>query len=167
LAARIDLILFGDEPPPGFQEKTLEKLRQAVVDKNEIWFLRYRTLDGYNVYGGRSYEKYNGQTNRVVMDREMEIIDVMTANRDKRIWAVAQGGDLKLDDSNTPPFIPTTTNKPGPLPGGKHVFLDGEEAIRKMTLAKGLKIQLFASEKEWPELEKPVQMQFDSKGRLW
>jgi putative heme-binding domain-containing protein len=167
LAALIDLILFGDEPVPGSQEQTLEKLRRAVVDKNEIWFLRYRTLDGYNVYGGRSYEKYNGQTNRVVMDREMEIIDVMTANRDKRIWAIAQGGDLKVDDSNTPPFIPTETNKPGPLPGGKHVFLDGEEAIKKMTLAKGLKIQLFASEKEWPELEKPVQMQFDSKGRLW
>jgi putative heme-binding domain-containing protein len=145
----------------------LAKLRRAVVDKNEIWFLRYRTLDGYNVYGGRSYEKYNGQTNRVVMDREMEIIDVMTANRDKRIWAIAQGGDLQVDDSNTPPFIPTETNKPGPLPGGKHVFLDGEEAIKKMTLAKGLKIQLFASEKEWPDLAKPVQMQFDSKGRLW
>jgi glucose/arabinose dehydrogenase len=164
IAETIEGPLFGKIAKP---EDKIERIRQAVLDKNETWSLRYRTLDGYNVYGGRSYEKYNGQTNRVVMDREMEIIDVMTANRDKRIWAVAQGGDLKVDDSNTPPFIPTTTNKPGPLPGGKHVFLDGEEAIKKMTLAKGLKIQLFASEKEWPELAKPVQMQFDSKGRLW
>jgi putative heme-binding domain-containing protein len=165
VAETIDRSLFGEDRRE--KQAGLEKLRQAVVDKNETWFLRYRTLDGYNVYGGRSYEKYNGQTNRVVMDREMEILDVMTANRDKRIWAVAQGSDLKVDDSNTPPFIPTETNKPGPLPGGKHVFLDGEEAIKKMTLAKGLKIQLFASEKEWPMLEKPVQMQFDNKGRLW
>src|SRR2546429_4377359 len=29
-----------------------------------------------------------GQTNRDVMDREMEVLDVMTANRDKRIAAV-------------------------------------------------------------------------------
>ena len=36
-----------------------------------------------------------------------------------------------------------------------------------MTLGKNLKINLFASEKEFPELAKPVQMQFDAKGRLW
>ena len=36
-----------------------------------------------------------------------------------------------------------------------------------MTVAKGMKVNLFASEKEFPELAKPVQMSFDSKGRLW
>ena len=36
-----------------------------------------------------------------------------------------------------------------------------------MTVAKGLKVNLFASEKEFPELAKPVQMAFDTKGRLW
>ena len=48
----------------------------------------------------------------------MEVLDVMTANRDKRIWAVAQGGDLAVDDANTPPFIPVKTNKPGTGPNG-------------------------------------------------
>ena len=36
-----------------------------------------------------------------------------------------------------------------------------------MTVAKGMKVNLFASEKEFPELAKPVQMAFDTKGRLW
>ena len=36
-----------------------------------------------------------------------------------------------------------------------------------MTIAKGMKVNLFASEKEFPELAKPVQMSFDTKGRLW
>ena len=36
-----------------------------------------------------------------------------------------------------------------------------------MTVAKGMKVNLFASEKEFPELAKPVQMPFDTKGRLW
>jgi len=36
----------------------VEKIRQAVVDKNFYWFNRYRTVDGYNVYGGRSQLKY-------------------------------------------------------------------------------------------------------------
>src|SRR4029077_1223518 len=61
---------------------------------------------------------------------------------------------------------PVKTNKPGPN-GGPHVFLDGEEAIKRMKVAQGMKVTLFASEKEFPELAKPVQMQFDSQGRLW
>ena len=52
-------------------------------------------------------------------------------------------------------------------PTASIVFLDGEEAIKKMTVAKGMKVDLFASEKEFPELAKPVQMPFDPQGRLW
>ena len=33
-----------------------------------------------------------------------------------------------------------------------------------MTVAKGLKVNLFASEKKFPELAKPVQMAFDAEG---
>ena len=77
--------------------------------KTSIWFNRYRTVDGYSIYGGRADLRVRRrQTNRDVAQREMEVLDVMTANRDKRIWAVAQGGDLKVDDSNTPPFIPSS-----------------------------------------------------------
>ena len=36
-----------------------------------------------------------------------------------------------------------------------------------MTVGKGLKVNLFASEKEFPDLANPVQMAFDTKGRLW
>jgi putative heme-binding domain-containing protein len=143
-------------------------IRRAVLDKNFYWFNRYRTVDGYSIFGGRADLSFtDGQTNRVVAQREMEVLDVMTANRDKRIWAVAQGKDLVVDDSNTPPFIPVKTNKPGAGPNGEHLFLGGEEAIGEMTLGKNLKVNLFASEKEFPELAKPVQMSFDSRGRLW
>jgi putative heme-binding domain-containing protein len=146
----------------------LAKLRDAVKDKNFYWFHRYRTTDGYSSYGGRSYLKFvDGQTNREVMMRELEVLDVMTENRDKRIWAVAQGRDLAVDDSNTPPFIPVITNKPGPGSNGEHVFLGGEEAIGKMEIGKGFKVNLVASEEMFPELINPVQMAFDTKGRLW
>ena len=59
------------------------------------------------------------------------------------------------------------TNFPGKNPDGTHIFLSGEEEIGKMTLGKGFKINLFASEEQFPELAKPVQMAFDAKGRLW
>ena len=102
-----------------------------------------------------------------MLQRELEIIDLMTSNRDKVVWAAAQGRAIKPDDSNLPEFIPVVTNKPGPLPGGKHVFLSGEDEIKKMTVHKGMKVTLFASEEQFPELVNPVQMAFDTRGRLW
>ncbi len=167
VARIIDRALFkGPEPhrPP----ELLAKIRRAVLDRNFYWFNRYRTVDGYSIFGGRADLRFvGGQTNRVVMQREMEILDVMTANRDKRVWAAARGEDLVVDDGNLPPFVPVQTNKPGPLPGGRHVFLSGEAAVKKMTVAKGMKVNLFASEKQFPELVNPVQMAWDTKGRLW
>jgi putative heme-binding domain-containing protein len=171
LAATLELFSARDirGMAPGEFQKYIERIRQAVLDKSFYWFNRYRVMDGYNVYGGRAFEKYAGQqSNYEDQQRELEILDVKTANRDKRIWAVAQGGDLEVDDSNIPPLIPVKTNFPGNGPNGTHIFVDGEEAIKQMTIAKGMKVTLFASEKEWPGLlEKPVQMQFDPQGRLW
>ena len=166
VARLIDRLLFGKAAP--VTPDVLEKLRLAVVDKDFTWFERYRTTDGYSIFGGRADLKFvNDQTNREVMQREMEVLNVMTANRDKRIWAIAQRGDLAVDDSNTPPFIKVITNKPGPLPGGKHVVVGGEEAIGMMTVGQGMKVNLVASEEMFPELVNPVQMAFDTKGRLW
>jgi putative heme-binding domain-containing protein len=168
VARFIDEALFAGKPAGDRSPKALEQLRRAIRDKNFYWFERYRTVDGYSIYGGRADLKFvDGQTNREVMKREMEVLDIMTANRDKVVWAAAKGKESKPDDSNTPPFIPVRTNKPGPLPGGKHIYLDPEKAIEKMTVARGMKVNLFASEKEFPELLNPVQMSWDTKGRLW
>ena len=74
--------LFGGSAARRWKTASFEELRQAVNEKNAVWFSRYRTVDGYNVYGGRSFMKYNGRLNRDAMQREMEMRDVMTANRD-------------------------------------------------------------------------------------
>jgi len=160
--------LFPNLKFPNFDPAQLEKVREAVVDKDFYWFNRYRTVDGNNVYGGRSQLKYVDQvSNWDVLQREMEVLDVMTANRDPRIWAAAQGKELTVDDSNTPPFLPVKTNKPGPGPNGEYPFIDPEKAIAHMKVASGVHVNLFASEKEYPDLAKPVQMAWDTQGRLW
>lgn len=149
-------------------EETTNALRNAVNDKNWYWYQRYRATDGYSTFGDRAFLKFvGGQSNYEVVQRELEAIDVMTSNRDKNIWAVAQGKPSKVEDNNLPEFIPVTTNKPGSLPGGKHLFLGGKEAIAKMTVHKGMTVELFASEEQFPELINPVQMSFDTRGRLW
>lgn len=150
------------------QRPTIERLTRAVLDKNHHWYNRYRTVDGYSIFGGRADLKFvDDQTNRVVMQREMEILDVMTANRDEKIWALAAGRDHTVHDDNTPPFIPVITNKPGAGPDGAHQYLGGEEAIGQMTVAKNMQVNLVASEEQFPELINPVQMAFDTRGRLW
>ncbi|MDP9323876.1 MAG: GDSL-type esterase/lipase family protein, partial [Acidobacteriota bacterium] len=181
--------LFG--PPPPQSEAHLTALRQAVLDKSFNWFNRYRTTDGFATFGDRAFLTFiRGNprdvnpkqvpftkedvlpTNYEVLEREVSVLDVLTVNREKRVWALARGADpkgtdLKVLDSDTPPFINAQTNEPGKGPSGEHIFIPGDEAITKMTIGKGLKVELFASEKEFPELVKPVQMAFDTRGRLW
>ncbi|MCD6049837.1 MAG: putative rane-bound dehydrogenase, partial [Verrucomicrobia bacterium] len=121
--------VFGQKAPAG----NFEKLRTVINDKNTEWHARYRTVDGYNVYGGRSklsYESPKGAakiSNYDVMQQEMAQRDVLTANRDKRVWAVAKGGDLKVDDSNLPKVTEVKSNKPGANADGSHKFLGAEE----------------------------------------
>ncbi|HLH56117.1 MAG TPA: PVC-type heme-binding CxxCH protein [Verrucomicrobiae bacterium] len=168
IASEIVTTLWPAHLPGSADHPELEKIRAAVLEKDFYWFNRYRTVDGYNVYGGRSQLKYVDQvSNWDVLQREMEVLDVMTANRDPLIWAAAKGQDYKVDDSNTPPFLPVKSNKPGPGPNGEYTFLDPEEAIHHMKLATNLQVNLFASEREYPDLAKPVQMTWDAQGRLW
>jgi putative heme-binding domain-containing protein len=148
-------------------DASIAKLRDAVLDKNYHWFSRYRVVDEYNVFGGRSKLAWFGQSNADVMMREMEIFDVKTANRDRKVWATANGSDLEVKDDNLPEQLVVKPNKEGPLPEGRFEYLDGEQAISQMTVQEGLEVNLFASEKEFPRLIKPVQMSVDPDGRLW
>ena len=155
----------------------LENLRAAVNEKNFQWHQRYRTIDGYNIYGGRSRMGYapkdasgkEGEKifNNPVMQREMHQRDVLTANRDQRVWALAEGKDLVVKDDNLPEPLPVATNKPGDKPDLSHTYLSGEEALSKIQAHPGCKVSLFADEKQFPELVNPVQMAWDTKGRLW
>ncbi len=153
------------------------KLKQAVADKNFHWWHRYRAVNGYSIYGARGQAGSDGTYNNAdVMERERAILDQMTANRDRRIWAIARGEKVpeKIDDGNTLPFITPKTNvggkndknrKAGKL--GSLEYLNAEKQQKLFKLAEGYEINLFASEEQFPELANPVALNFDNKGRLW
>lgn len=158
--------LFGTSKTP-LSEAALLKLRAAIQDRNYEWFSRYRVVDGYNVFGGRSKLAWFGQSNADVMMREMEIFDIKTANRDRRVWAFARGSELEVKDDNLPPEVDVKTNKPGDKADGSYSYLGGEEAIAKMKVAEGMQVNLFASEEMFPELVNPVQMAVGPDGHLY
>lgn len=153
---------------------TMEALRSAVLDANNHWNNRFRARDGNDVWGGRSTLKFtNDQSNAEVLQHELKMLDVMTMNRDARIWAVAQGKELAIDDSNVPKPIPVISNVGGGSKSsdagkeGKLDYISGEEGLKHMAIAEGFEVNLFADEAQFPQLVNPVQMQFDTKGRLW
>ena len=155
----------GREPLPS--DSQIKELRDAVLDKNYHWFSRYRVVDEYNVFGGRSKLNWFGQSNADVMMREMEIFDVKTSNRDKKIWAFAKGQSYVVKDDNLPAEEKVEPNKKGPLEGGAWPYLGGEEAIGKMAVHPEMEVNLFASEERFPRLINPVQISVDTDSRLW
>ncbi len=143
-------------------------------------------MDSYYVYGGRSGLKFadGDQTNRDVMQREREVLDVMVANRDERIWKLAQGqngaGEVRrLQRAEVPRGADLLRREPkkdaGKNTGQTSKTAEGSsaqipsvaETLKKFTLAKGFKVECFASEEEFPELANATSMAFDTRGRLW
>ncbi len=153
---------------------SMESLRAAVLDKETHWHARYRSRDANDVFGGRSTLSFvDGQNNAVVLQHELAMFDVLTANRDERVWARAVGKDKTIDDSNVPRPVPVVSNVGGKSKSSSAVkegalrYISGEEGLKHLAVAKGFEANLFADEKQFPQLINPVQLQVDAKGRLW
>ena len=161
-----------DKPAPARPDLT--GLYDAVTDKNWHWHNRYRATDGNDIWGGRSTLTFvDGQSNAEVLKHELVMLDVMTANRDPVIWAAAAGRSIKPDDSNVPPPVKVISNVGGGSKSssaakeGSVEYLSPEESAAKINVPEGYQLNVFASEEMFEDFANPVQMQVDSKGRLW
>ncbi|WP_162339577.1 PVC-type heme-binding CxxCH protein [Cyclobacterium salsum] len=153
--------LFGSDD--AVAEDRREAIHAAVLEKNWMWHNDYKIPNGVHVFG-RRYNPF-GPDN---YPYELQKIRQMTANRDQGIWNASQGEsfDLAAADENTIELPPVETNY-NPEKNGDLEYLYGEDALEKFEVAEGYKVELFASESEFPDLANPVQMTFDTKGRLW
>ncbi|EMI22053.1 membrane-bound dehydrogenase domain protein [Rhodopirellula maiorica SM1] len=171
LGGIISQALLG-KPAPAKDE--LSDIYATVKDKNWHWHNRYRATDGNDIWGSRSTLTFvDGQSNADVLKHELVMLDVMTANRDKAIWAAAEGKTHVVDDSNVPPPVKVISNVGGGSKSssaakeGSIDYLSPEESLAKINVPEGYELNLFASEVQFPDLANPVQMQVDAKGRLW
>ena len=164
-----DLLNDAIRPLPDGVQNTLayEKLRAAVNDKSFVHHQDYRMVNGWYVYGGR--RTFDTET----FPREYAKIRAMAAVRDRYVWDIAQGKEVaaKPDDSTTGELIVPPTRFGDPRQNYSEAedlrYLTPDEFIKSCTVAPGTEIKLFADETMFPELAKPVQLNFDNKGRLW
>jgi glucose/arabinose dehydrogenase/lysophospholipase L1-like esterase len=157
LAIELDSALFG--PPPAAYRADLKALRGAVDEKNLQFFYDYRAVNGCYIYGGRK-----APFGVVNFPAEFAKLRKMIQVRERRIWEIARGKAVPatIDDSNTGGFVKVESNVKSPI----RITTPAEERL-SFTLPDGYAINLFASEVEFPDLEDPVAMTFDAKGRLW
>ena len=153
--------LFG---PPEAPVENRELVHEMVMEKNWMWHNDFKIPNGVHVFG-RRYNPF-GPDN---YPAELEKIREMTALRDQAIWKALQGEkmDLVQADQNTRSLPAVETNYKLKFGGEPPKYLYGEQALASFTMAPGYKIDLFASEEEFPDLANPVQLSFDNQGRLW
>lgn len=172
LAQSLMQAMFGP-PPSASIPANFEAVRTAVVDKAWHHLQDYRMLNGWYVYGGR--RTWDTET----FPQEFQKIRKMVAKRDQEVWALAAGKSVPqvVDDSDTGVlFVPETrfgnpqqrySEAENPADPKTPIYLTPAELIAKTRVPKGLRMELFADETMFPDLAKPVQLNFDNKGRLW
>lgn len=145
-------------------ENISELVHAAVKEKNWVWHNLYKIPNGVHVYG-RRHRPFGPQN----YPDELIKLAEMTELRDKAIWKALKGEktDYEKEDALTHQLKPIPTNYKPSKKNGETRYLSGQETIKHLTLPDGYKIQLFADEAMFPELANPVQMSFDSRGRLW
>jgi len=136
-------------------------LKKEVQEKSRQWWYRHRAVNGFYIYGGRK-----DPFGSVSFPGEMHKLDLLVAAHDRRIHALATA-----EDPNTVPEVDLSALPELPKIASNFeqeiTILSPTEAEAAMTVADGYRATVFASEVDFPELENPVALAFDGKGRLW
>jgi len=145
--------LFDAKPP-----QVSPQLVSTVADKNRQFFRRFRPVNTFYYTGGR-----NKQYGYLDFLPAMRNFDMMVANRDQRIWDIAQGNPVPetVDDSNVPPLPETIQSR------GANQWMSAEDEKKAFDVDPRFEVNLFAGEEQFPDIVNPIQMRWDARGRLW
>ncbi|MCA9190658.1 MAG: HEAT repeat domain-containing protein [Planctomycetales bacterium] len=135
-----------------------DSLLAAVVDKDRQYFRRFRPLNTFYYTGGR-----NKDYGYLDFLPAMRNFDIMVANREQRIWDLVAHRPVadRVDDSNVPPLPKTIDSR------GANEWLSAEDELKAFQVDPRFEVNLFAGEEQFPDIAAPIQMRWDSRGRLW
>lgn len=156
------------------------ELRRVAYDKHYHFRHRYRATNTEYVWGRRHRPFGN-----VNFPPELEQLDKMVAAREAAMWEMDKPTLSQLFANapsgkaiwETPPLtydypedkwagVEIPEQKKGNSLGTTDIA-PPEEYLKSFKVAEGYQVNLFASEREFPELANPLGMSFDYKGRLW
>ncbi|MDX1953523.1 MAG: HEAT repeat domain-containing protein [Verrucomicrobiota bacterium] len=141
--------------------RQLEELRKAIVDKNELYFHRWRPQNQTYLFGFRKHEQ--GQNAREIpmfdplINAKEEQIHSLKALRNRKYELVKIGANEEVQ-------IVNPRGEKSFQPAARSFETKSEQPLPQFQLDSGLEVTLFA---ENPDLAKPIQMNFDPQGRLW
>ncbi len=134
-------------------------LKKLIDYKNQHFFYRFRAVNGEYIYGSRKEPWVQPAGGPVYYPSEFKKLDGMILALDTAVWAGSgsvAGIDFRKVEGivkNAEQIRPEKKSRPTPL-------------TEQFLMKKGFKIELFASEKDFP-IEKPVKITFDPQGRMW
>lgn len=132
-------------------EAELEGLRAAVVEKHRLWINYWRPANWKLLYGDDSERQFTKPSpGHVPFREEWKRLLPMIDKAEQRVWTVAAGGK---DPGDSRP-------KPEVLHGEDAANI--AEELKAFTVPDGLKVNLFASEKEG--LTSPLAIRWDTAG---
>ena len=143
---RAAAVAIGDQlglPADWMTSPHTEKLRNAILRKNVWWFHRSRPANMAYVFGFRKREQ--GQN-----ANEIPKFDLLIAEEEKSIATLR-----KLQETALTAKAPRVTSQYAQFT---------KQPTPQFTVGKDLEVTLWA---ENPQLNKPIQMNFDPAGRLW
>jgi plastocyanin len=151
IASQLSKNILGDRIYDGMNKERISSVARAVSRKAQYVSTIVRPVNTVLYFGvrGRANE-YNTE-----IPRYHELIK----RSDERIHAMIRDKTLNFDSSPLT-LDPLFKREPAKLPSP-------EQMLESFKVAEGYEVNLFASEKEFPELRNPEQIAFDSLGRLW
>ncbi len=135
-----------------------EELRRLIREKNELFFHRSRPQNQAYLWGFRKHEQGNNF-------KEVPMFEPLIRQKEEEIFALNKTVQRKyklIPADNWEKAKPSEDAKKSEVIAGTKPFK--VQPLPTFDLDEGLEVNLFAQN---PHLAKPIQMNFDAKGRLW
>ena len=132
-------------------QRNLELLRKAVVEKQRLWHDYWRPANWKLLYGDDARRQFT--RGQVPFREEWKQLVPLIATAEKRIWQIASG---KRDPG---------LKRPDPEKRHADPTADIDKELAAFSVPEGFKVNLFASEREG--LTSPLAIRWDSAGRMY